>query len=182
MHEGQVWLIRVRRGACVTPPDPPVASARPTLVVLVNNQRDWQRVLNERWYRIPLAHAPLPSAALYLAFYLSRVFGDDAWQVSCYAPVLRYELLRRREVLPDEPCHPRADALYYRIALGQIQRLARPVPSRRLRRMTFIPTTLERLLDAADVADLWHVDDADLVWHTFPDAARKATRRLALEE
>lgn len=157
-------------------------TAQPTLVVLVNNQRDWQRVVDEGWYRVPLAHAPLPCAALYLAFYLSRVFGDDAWQVASYAPVLRYQLLRRRELLPDEPSHPRADALYYRIALGPVVRLERPVPSRQLRRVTFIPTTLERLLDAADVADLWQVDDADLVWRTFPDAARKAIQRLALEE
>lgn len=167
---------------------PPAAAddspyAQPTLVVLINNWRDWQRVVDEHWYRLPVRSAPLPAAALYLAFYRTRVFGAEAWQVGYYAPVLRYELLRRRAIVPDEPDHPRADELYYRIGLGPPERLARPVPSRRLRRVTFIPTTLERLLTAADVADLWLADDsAALVWHYFPDAARKALHRLPLVE
>lgn len=158
------------------------SSAQPLLVVLVNNQRDWHRVVDERWYRLPLARAPLPAAALYLAFYHTRAFPAVAWQIAHYAPVVRYRLLRRREILPDEPLHPRADELYYKIELGPLQQLARPVPSRRLRRLTFIPTTLERLRAAEDVAELWLPDDlARLVWSCFPDAARKATSRLALE-
>jgi hypothetical protein len=158
------------------------SNAQPLLVALVNNQRDWRRVLEEGWYRLPLAYAPLPAAALYLAFYRSRAFGAEAWRIGHYAPALRYELLRRREIIPDEPRHPRADQLYYRVALGPIRQLARPLPSRRLRRITFIPTTLERLLEAEDVAELWRADDgARLVWSCFPDAAQKATRRMALD-
>jgi len=36
-----------------------------------------------------------------------------------------------------------------------VQELARPIPSRRLRRITFIPTTLSTLLRANEVCDLW---------------------------
>jgi hypothetical protein len=158
-------------------------ATQPVLVVVVNNQRDWRRVVDERWYRIPLKHVPQPTAADYLAFYLTKAFGVDRWQVRYYAPVLRYQLVSRRDLLPDEPAHPRADERYYRIELGPLQQLASPLFSRRLRRVTFIPTTLERLLTAADLVDLWQGDDAgDLLWTEFPDAALKATARLALEE
>ena len=73
----------------------------------------------------------------------------------------------RRELLPNEPTHPRADERYYRFALGPLWALPAPVPSRRLRRITFIPTTFGQLLYAQDVADLWHaapVNDNGVVW------------------
>jgi hypothetical protein len=160
-----------------------ISGSAPTLVVVVNNRRDWQRVVVEGWYRIPLKHAPDPAAAAYLAFYLTKPFGAAAWQVAYYAPVLRYTIVLRRELLPDEAAHPRAQEHYYRVAVGPVQRLARAVPSRRLRRITFIPTTFGRLCTAADVAELWNVDDAaEVLWTQFRDAALKATKRLALDE
>jgi hypothetical protein len=155
----------------------------PALVVIVTNQQDWQRVIDQGWYRIPIQRAPDVVAAEYLAFYFTRRFGADAWNVAYYAPVLRYNLVQRRDLLPDEPEHARAEHWYYRIALGNVQRLARPIPSRRLRRITFIPTTLEQLHSADDVAELWQTyDEAATLWTYFPDAALKATRRLAFEE
>jgi hypothetical protein len=65
-----------------------------------------------------------------------------------------YELRRRVELFHDEPDHPRADEPYYRIDLGPLQPLARPVPARRWRRLTFLYTTGDRLLSAEDVSDL----------------------------
>lgn len=165
------------------PPASSLDPSAPVLVVVVNNRQDWQRVINEGWYRIPLKHAPYPVAAEALAFYLTRPFGADAWQVSWFAPTVRYQLVTRRELLPGEPDHPRAAEQYYRIALGPAQRLLRAVPSRRLRRISFIPTTFGQLLTAADVAELWQVDDtAQVLWTHFHDAAIKATARLNLEE
>lgn len=165
------------------PPASSLDPAAPVLVVVVNNRQDWRRVIEERWYRIPLKHAPHPVAAEALAFYLTRPFGNDAWQVAWYAPTLRYQLVTRRELLPAEPDHPRATERYYRIALGPVQRLERSISSQRLRRVTFIPTTFGRLLTAADVADLWQIDDvAAMLWTHFRDAAIKATARLNLEE
>lgn len=161
----------------------PAPYLHPALVVIVNNRRDWQRVVEEGWYRIPLSRAPHPIAADYLAFYHTRNVGGACWSVSFYAPVLRCRIVSRRELLPDEPLHPRADERYYRIELGEVRALAQPIRSRALRRITFIPTTLERLYVAEDVADLWLTqDEAALLWLYFRDAALKATRRLALEE
>ncbi len=155
----------------------------PTLVVLVNNEADWRHIVDDGWYRIPLKHAPHPVAASYLAFYQSRVFGDDAFHIRYYAPVRRYRTVTRRELLPDQPDHPRADERYYQIELGPLITLQHPIPSRRLRRITFIPTTLRRLLEADEINDLWLDDDVEeMLWSLFRDAGLKAERRLEIGE
>ena len=125
------------------------------LVVILNNERDFARVRDEGWYRIPVRTAPPQVAADYLAFYLTSIFGTERWSIPYVAPVLRYRLVRRRELLPEEADHPRADEWYYKVELGALRRLPRPIPSERLRRVTFIPTTLERLLNAREINDLW---------------------------
>ena len=43
--------------------------------------------------------------------------------------------------------------------IGPLQRLPRPVPSRALRRIAFIATTLQRLVVAPEMNDLWQRDD-----------------------
>lgn len=125
------------------------------LVVVMNNRRDFARARDAGWYRIPLARAPRLVGAYYLAFYQTRAFGDEAWAIHYYAPVRRYRVVTRIQLLPDEPEHPRAHDRYYKIEIGPLQRLARPIPSHRLRRVTFIPTTLARLLQAEEINDLW---------------------------
>jgi hypothetical protein len=155
----------------------------PALVVLVNNLVDWRHIVENRWYRIPVKHAPKPVAAAYLAFYQSRLFGDDAFQIRFIAPVLRYQRLPRKVILPDQAEHPNASELYYRIEIGPLEALERPVPSRRLRRITFIPTTLRRLREADEINDLWLGDDVEeIVWSLFRDAGIKAERRLEIGE
>ncbi len=159
------------------------AGSTPVLVVLINNQDDWRRVVQEGWYRIPLRRAPRPVAAAYLAFYQTRVFGADAFHVRYYARALRYQIRTRAEILPGEPAHPHAHELYYRIALGPMQELERPIPSRRLRRITFIPTTLGQLHEAAEINDLWRGEAADgVVQELFYGASVKARRHLEIGE
>src|SRR5687767_9958314 len=105
---------------------------QPALVVIVNNRDDWRRVEQEGWYRIPQRSAPLPLAAEVLAFYFTAAFGADACSVAYVAAVRSYRLARRGELLPEQPEHPRAGELYYRVELGDVRRLARPLRSRRL--------------------------------------------------
>jgi len=125
------------------------------LVAIMNNQEDLRHAREERWYRIPLARAPRPLASDYLALYLTAAFGEERWAVRYIAEVLRYEVMPRCRILPHEPDHPRAQRLYYRLSLGPLEPLARPVPARSLRRVTFIRTTLACLENAKDVTDLW---------------------------
>lgn len=131
----------------------------PVLVAVVNNARDFVRARDEGWYRVPVRRAPRRVAAEYLAFYQTRAFGDEGCAVNYYAPVRRFHVLSRAELLPEEPDHPRSADAYYKIEIGPLQRLPRPVPSRALRRIAFIPTTLQRLLAAQEINDLWQRDD-----------------------
>ena len=138
------------------------------LVAVVPRLRDWELIRSEHWYRIPVSKAPKRIGAQYLAFYHPKVFAATRWTISYYAPIRRYRLLRRRDLLPDEPSHQRADHLYYKIEIGPLERLPRPIPSRKLRRVTFIMTSMSRLLGARDIVDLWeHQGARDRLWRAL---------------
>ncbi len=125
------------------------------LVAVVRSPRDWRWIQETRAYRIPLRHAPpLAPFVDFVAFYYTAAFGPERWSIRHYAPLRGYELVRRRDLFPEEPDHPRAEALYYLLQLGPIQPLPRPVASRRWHRFTFLLTTGERLLQASDLSEL----------------------------
>ena len=127
----------------------------PVLVAVVTQARDLARAQSEGWYRLPLAHAPPRLGCEVLALYQTGAWGAEGRCVRWWGWVRQIRLRRRRELLPDEADHPRADALYLSFELGPLRCLARPVPARRLRRVTFIATTWGRLVQADDVAQLW---------------------------
>jgi hypothetical protein len=127
----------------------------PALVALVPSRRDWRIIEDEAWYRIPVATAPDGIETLrWIAFYLPAAFGPDKWTVGWLARVSGITTRPRRELLPGEPGHPRADQPYYRLELDGLERLPQPIPSRRRRRVVFIPTSLERLRAAQEIGDL----------------------------
>ena len=125
------------------------------LVAVVPSVADWERVCQEGWYRIPLRRTPRRIGAAYLAFYHPKCFDELRWAIHYYAPIRRYSVVPRRELLPEHVDHPRGDDLYYKLELGSLQRLPRPIPSLRLRRVTFIHTDLAALLQASEIGDLW---------------------------
>jgi hypothetical protein len=149
--------------------DNPADSAEErVLVAVVTRQRDWERICTEHWYRIPVARAPKRLGAEYLAFYHTKGCGALRWSIAYYAPILAYRLVRRSELFPEEPDHPRANQLYYKVELGPLIALPRPIPSLKLRRITFIHTTLSRLLTARDVQDLWPRETArERLWRAL---------------
>ena len=128
------------------------------LVAVMNNQRDFEIARTQGWYRIPVVTAPAQIAAEYLALYFTKAFGSEKWSIRYYAPIRRFRIVSRQELLPHESAHPRARRQYYKIEIGPLRPLPQPIPSRRLRRITFIPTTLERLLHAQEINDLWEAD------------------------
>ncbi len=135
------------------------------LVAIVTRPRDLALAREQGWYRIPLARAPRALHAEYLAFYQTAAFGAERWAVRYVAAVRAVSIATRAALLPDEPRHPRAGERYYRFALGPLQALPIALPSRRLRRITFIPTTAGQLLRAHDVVELWRpLEDAVAGW------------------
>lgn len=125
------------------------------LVAYVPRPSDFDILRREGWYRIPQRFAPKGLHAEYLAFYFGSKFGEEKWAIHYYARRAGHELARRRDLLPDQPDHPRADEVYYKVQLEPLQKLAQPIVSLRWRRITFIHTTWDRFWDATEINDLF---------------------------
>lgn len=125
------------------------------LVAYVPDPADFEIIQNEGWYRIPQKHAPKGLYAEYFAFYFGQKFGPQKWAIHYYAPRLGHELTTRAALFPEQPDHPRAADLYYRVQLGPLRQLERPIVSLRWRRVTFIHTTWDRFQDATEINDLF---------------------------
>jgi hypothetical protein len=152
------------------------------LVAVMNDRRDFERARDEGWYRVPAKHAP-PTAphSEYVAFYFTKAFGEERWAIHWYAPVRGHELARRRDLLPDEPNHPRADQAYYVLQLGPLERLEPPIISLRWRRITFIETTWDRFQMAQEINELY-ASGADGLFVTLKDMGLAPERELPLRE
>ncbi len=147
------------------------------LVAFLPTPRDLEiaRVLG--WYRIPLATAPKVVAVDWLAFYQPAAFGEHKWRVEWAAPVEGHELVSRGELFRDEPDHPRAHEMYYKIQLGPLARLPRPIAAGRWKRFTFLYTTGERLLAAATLHDLVvEGEERRLLWRALRERAAQPYR------
>lgn len=156
----------------------PPAPADLILVAVLKTRRDLEiaRVLG--WYRIPLKSAPKTVAVDWLAFYQTAQFGPEQWSVRYLAPVRGHELTTRGELLRDQADHPRAGDLYYKLQLGPLEVLSRPIPARRWRRLTFVYTTGERLLAAAELNDLIiQSEERELLWQALRERGLTAERQ-----
>jgi hypothetical protein len=157
---------------------------RSVLVAVLNNEADFRRAAAEGWYRIPQRTAPRRIGADYLALYLtSGAKQEGANAVAWYAATRRYRLVTRSDLIPDEPNHPRANDAYFRIDIGPLQRLARPVPATSFKRLTFIHTTLEMLLTAQNVTELFRKDDPfDLLWDSLREHKLRPLKNRLVNE
>jgi len=161
----------------------PALDESPVLVAIMNNQRDFDIARREGWYRIPVNRSLRRLGADYLAFYQVKAFGAEGWAINYYAPIYRVHLVQRLELLPEEREHPRATDWYYKLEIGPLRRLPHPIPSRRLRRITFIPTTLARLLSAREINDLWlGSEEEERLWEAFKEHEIEVERRVPLRE
>jgi hypothetical protein len=153
------------------------------LVALISSQRDLELAEQERWYRIPARHAPRHfSGAQYLAFYLPGSFGPRKWSIDTFAAVRGHELARRRDLLPEEPAHSRADELYYKLQLGPSFRREPPIRSKRGRRVLFLWTNWSKFTNAREWNDLYLRSSAhDKLWDALQqdnlDVEREVTIR-----
>jgi hypothetical protein len=142
------------------------------LVCLLPSPRDLEIARLLGWYRIPLRTAPKVIAVDYLAFYLPSAFGDRGGKIEFVAEVRGHELTTRGELLKDEADHPRAREEYYKIQIGGLERLKEPVVADKWKRITFLYTTGDYLLNAKTLNDL--VVDGDerlLLWRSLRERA-----------
>ena len=134
--------------------------------------RDFQIARLLGWYRIPLRTAPKVVAVDYLAFYQPSSFGDCGGQIEFIAPVRGHELTTRRELLKDEPNHPRVNEEYFKIQIGGLEKLSNPIFADKWKRLTFLYSTGEYLLKARTLNDLVVNDDERAVlWRSLRERA-----------
>lgn len=154
------------------------------LVTYLPKLADFTAIQEVGWYRIPQRHAPKGLYAEYFAFYFGREFGPEKWAIHYYAAQQGHELVTRLSLLPDQPTHPRAHELYYKVQLGPLQRLERPILSLRWRRITFIHTTWDRFQDATEINDLFinggHY--VDRLYIALKDRGIQAERNYRIQE
>jgi hypothetical protein len=144
------------------------------LVCLLPSPRDLEIARLLGWYRIPLRTAPKVVAVDYLAFYQPEGFGDSSGRIELIAPVRGHELATRGELLRDEADHSRAHEEYYKIQIGGLENLERPILAEKWKRLTFLYTTGEYLLKARTLNDLVVDDDERrLLWRSLHDRAQQ---------
>jgi hypothetical protein len=142
------------------------------LVCLMPTPRDLEIARLLGWYRIPLRTSPKVVAVDYLAFYQPSAFGERGGQIEFVAQVRGHELTTRGELLKDEADHPRAREEYYKIQIGMLEKLSRPITTDKWKRLTFLYTTGEYLLNAKTLNDLIvDGDERQLLWQSLRERA-----------
>ncbi len=142
------------------------------LVVIMNNPRDMEIARLLGWYRIPLRSAPKVISVDYLAFYQTSAFKAHKWQIEYIAPVRGHELTSRAQLLQDELDHPRANQEYFKIQIGPMVALPKPIPTGKWRRITFFYTTGEYLMKADTLNDLIvKSEERQILWESLRERA-----------
>ena len=145
------------------------------LVCLLPAPRDLEIARLLGWYRIPLRSAPKVVAVDYLAFYQPSTFADRGGQIEFVAQVKGHELTTRGELLKDEADHPRAKEEYYKIQLGALEKLDQLIKSDKWKRLTFLYTTGEYLLNAKLLNDLVvHAEEREVLWKSLRERAENS--------
>ena len=142
------------------------------LVAFLPTPRDLEIARLLGWYRIPLRSAPKVVAVDHLAFYQPASFGERGGRIEFISEVRGHELATRAELLRDEADHPRAREEYYKIQIGAMEKLREPITADKWKRITFLYTTGEYLLNAKTVNDLVvDGDERQTLWRSLRERA-----------
>ncbi len=142
------------------------------LVALLPSPRDLEIARLLGWYRIPLRTAPKVVAVDYLAFYQPSAFGERSGQIEFIAEVRGHELTTRGELLKDEADHPRVREEYFKIQLGGLEKLREPIKTDKWKRITFLYSTGEYLMNAKLMNDLVvQNEERQILWKNLRERA-----------
>lgn len=152
------------------------------LVAIVNNRLDFTTALEEHWYRIPIDSREKwlrdRWPPKWLALYQTKPFGQEAYAINCYAKVIDIAEAYRWQLFKHETQNERRDRRYYQLFLEPLRRLAKPIFSRRHRRIVFIPTTWQKFANAAEINDLYDESSLeDRLWAAFKRLQIQAERQ-----
>lgn len=149
------------------------------LVGVLNTKRDFGFAQNDRWYRIPQARMPNGVHVEYVAFFFSgAVFKEKSGGIHFFARQRGVELAYRRDLVTQQPDHPRSNEVYYKVQLAQLREKTPPVLNPTRRTIAFIYTTWDRFVHAQTVSDLYSTADyhVDRIYHALRNHSVPATR------
>jgi hypothetical protein len=144
------------------------------LVAVIPAVKDLEIARLLGWYRIPLRLAPKIIDVDYLAFFQTGNFGlDHRWRIETIADVRGHELVKRRDLLRDQPDHPRANEEYYKLQLGPLKNLSDPIVAGKWKRITFFYSLGSLMNRARIVNDLVvQTDERAILWQTLRDRSK----------
>ena len=149
------------------------------LVGAITRKKDLKHARDDGWYRVPQARLPRGVHSEYIAFFLNaRVAGKSAGGIYFYARLSGVELAYRRDLLPDEANHARADDVYYKLQLRDWKEKSPPVLNTSKRSFAFIYTTWDRFVNASEIKDLYSEADyfVDRIYHALRSDGYSAER------
>ena len=152
------------------------------LVAILNNRLDFNLAYEQHWYRIPvrsverlLKHRWPPQ---WLAFYQTKVFGQKAHAIHYFTKVIDIQSVYRRQLFPNQPQDAKSKQRYYKLILQPLQQLPKPILSHRLRRIVFIPTTVEKFFNAVEINQLYDESPLeDKLWRELKRLQIQAERQ-----
>jgi hypothetical protein len=126
------------------------------LVAVMNNKRDMEIAREYHWYRIPVESVEKflkkRWEPQWLAFYQTKIFGDESHTIRYYARVEKIGIVDRAHLFPQEL---QPEKRYYKLEITPLECLPQPIASEKRRRITFIQTTLEQFRNAKEIRDLY---------------------------
>ncbi|NLW71653.1 MAG: hypothetical protein GXY37_02025 [Chloroflexi bacterium] len=160
-----------------------IADTALVLVAIVPEPRDLDIARLLGWYRVPLKSAPKTISVDYLAFYQGGNFPvDHRWMIETIAELRGHELTTRAELLKDQPNHPRAHEEYFKMQLGPLTALPRPIPTENWKRITFFYTTMQRIKTAEKLKDLpVHDEERPILWRSLREHALRSQEYRAVD-
>ena len=158
--QNKIKTISVCKQNLTTMRSPTFQSHNDVLVAIMNDKKDFAKLHNEFWYRIPVKSAPnniKNRTAKAIAFYQTATFKDDKWQIEWYGQIKRQTVVTRQDLFPDESLQSvKAHKMYYKIEIENLQRLEKPIPCRMPRSINFIQTTTYKFFKATEINHLFN--------------------------
>jgi very-short-patch-repair endonuclease len=129
---------------------------RDMLVGILKRKSSLDILKSEGWYHIPVEKLPKNWSQKALSFYQGYPFGEKASQIRYYGEVEQMEIVPRRQLFPDDKRNEhKADDLYYKVSLKNLQERPVPILSYRPRIWRFICTSLTKFDNANQINDLF---------------------------
>ena len=149
------------------------------LVGIVNRIGDYNIIHNQFWYRIPVDKADKMLKdrwpPRWIAFHYTSRIKKNPQMILHYGKVSSIEVRSRKELFPNEKTNYKTRRNYYKISIGEVFTLPKPILSRRFRKIVFIQTTYKKFINAIEVNDLF--DGSRLEDRLWAEMKRKMISR-----